>query len=278
MTSTTSTETPKARPQLKQAGKGLLLLAVGLVIFGWLLNTPPGLIGKADAIGYAVCHRIDERSFHIGDRPISLCARCTGMYLGALVGLLYQLRRGRRGGIPPKWMIAVFAFFVLAFGIDGGNSYLKLILGAGPLYEPNNTLRLITGTGMGLTIAAALYPAFQDTIWRRSDPRPALDSWKELAGLLACAALSILLVLSENSLILYPLALASAATVLLILTIVYGMVWMFIFRAENSLDKPIQLLWPLLGGLLLGLLQIGLIDLGRYIITGTWEGFHIFLG
>ena len=40
--------------------KGLVLLAVGLLFVGWLLNTPGGLLGKADAIGYAVCHRIDR--------------------------------------------------------------------------------------------------------------------------------------------------------------------------------------------------------------------------
>jgi hypothetical protein len=38
-------------------GRGLLLIAVGLLLLGWLLNTPPGIFGKADAVGYAVCHR-----------------------------------------------------------------------------------------------------------------------------------------------------------------------------------------------------------------------------
>ncbi|MBN2500453.1 MAG: DUF2085 domain-containing protein [Anaerolineales bacterium] len=278
MEETATNTAPKTHPQLKRAGKGLLIVAVALVLFGWLLNTPPGLLGKADAIGYAVCHQIDVRSFHLGDRPISLCARCTGMYLGALVGLLYQFLRGRRRGTPPIWMMVVFGVFIAAFGVDGTNSYLKLLLGSSPLYEPNNILRLITGTGMGLTISAALYPAYQGTVWRRSSPRPALETWKDLLGLLGLSAIVILLVLSENPLILYPLALLSAGTVLLILTIVYGMLWMFIFRVENTLEKPTQLVWPLLGGLLIGLMQIGLIDLGRYLLTGTWEGFHIFLG
>ncbi|MFC1936831.1 hypothetical protein ACFLYP_04105 [Chloroflexota bacterium] len=52
----------------------LMFTAIGLMLVGWLLNTPTGLLGKADAIGYAVCHQIAHRSFHIGDRPISLCA------------------------------------------------------------------------------------------------------------------------------------------------------------------------------------------------------------
>jgi len=58
----------------------VLLLIIGFVVF-----TPEGLLGKADAIGYAVCHRIDLRSYHIGERPLPLCTRCTGMYLGAML-------------------------------------------------------------------------------------------------------------------------------------------------------------------------------------------------
>ena len=46
-----------------------LVPAAALIAFGvWFAITPPGLIGKADSIGYANCHRIDERSFHIGNR------------------------------------------------------------------------------------------------------------------------------------------------------------------------------------------------------------------
>ena len=35
----------------------LLAMAFGLVVI-WLINTPPGLLGKTDAIAYAICHRI----------------------------------------------------------------------------------------------------------------------------------------------------------------------------------------------------------------------------
>ena len=70
----------------------LVVTAVFLLTLGWLLNTPAGLLGKADAVGYAVCHRIDLRSFNLGERQMPLCARCTGMYLGAVLGL-YDINR-----------------------------------------------------------------------------------------------------------------------------------------------------------------------------------------
>src|SRR5512136_675509 len=105
-------------------GKGLIVLAVGILGFGWLLNTPPGLLGKADAIGYAVCHRIDLRSFHLGERPLPLCARCSGMYLAAMLGLTFQtISAPRRGGMPPRRVRIILGLFVVAFAVDGLNSF-----------------------------------------------------------------------------------------------------------------------------------------------------------
>jgi len=73
-----------------------------LVLLGvWLALTPPGLLGKLDAIGYAVCHRIDARSYHIGERQVPLCVRCTGMYLGAMLSIIFQLVQGRKGNTRP---------------------------------------------------------------------------------------------------------------------------------------------------------------------------------
>ena len=56
----------------------------------WFAIAPPGLLGKADAVGYAICHRIGERSFHIGDRQLPLCARCTGEFFSAAIGVKCQ--------------------------------------------------------------------------------------------------------------------------------------------------------------------------------------------
>jgi uncharacterized membrane protein len=81
---------------------------VGLVFIGWLINTPTGLLGKADAVGYAVCHRIDVRSFHLGERPLPLCARCSGMYLAAVLNIVYQAEVAQRSGMPGRSGMVVF--------------------------------------------------------------------------------------------------------------------------------------------------------------------------
>lgn len=253
----------------------MLYLGALLVVLGWLSFTPQGLLGKADAIGYAVCHRIDLRSFHLGDRQLPLCARCSGMYLGAVLGLVYQfVYARRRSGFPVRSVIAVLAVLLFAFGIDGLNSYLHFFPNAPTLYQPDNLLRLLTGTGMGLVIAAGLYPAFNQTVWQEWDSQPALDSIKSLGVLLVLAAGLDVLILGENPLLLYPLAIISALGVVLILSMVYGMVWLMVLRAENRITRLYQLLPPMVGGLTLAILQIALIDLGRFLLTGTWDGFH----
>ncbi|MFZ6030770.1 MAG: DUF2085 domain-containing protein [Chloroflexota bacterium] len=259
--------------------KGGVILVISLLLIGWLFNTPTGLLGKTDAIGYAVCHRIEARSFQLHGRPLPLCARCTGMYLGAVLGIVFQWAIGRRrSGLPSLPVCIGLSFFVLAFGIDGINSYLhlsmmqELLPGIPRLYEPSNTLRLFTGTGMGLVIAAALTPVFNQTVWAKGNPRPLL-SWQSALALVLLAVCVDLLVLTEHVLVLYPAAIASSFGVLLILTMVYSMVWIMLRRHDNRYDNLRQLALPLWIGFGVALLQIATLDSARYWLTGTWAGF-----
>jgi uncharacterized membrane protein len=156
--------------------KPILIVLMILVLVSWVEITPPGILGKADAVGYAVCHRIPARSFKIGDLPMPLCARCTGMHLGALAGLLYQLRFRKRGGMPTRKIMAALGLFLATFALDGVNSYVQFFPGLPRLYESQNWLRLLTGTGLGIGIAAVLFPVFNQTAWAEYDPKSALDS------------------------------------------------------------------------------------------------------
>jgi uncharacterized membrane protein len=43
---------------------------------------------SAYAIGHAICHQLPLRSFHLWGASLPVCARCTGIYVGAAVAAL----------------------------------------------------------------------------------------------------------------------------------------------------------------------------------------------
>ncbi len=264
----------------------MVVLAALLAVGAWLAISPEGVLGKVDAFGYAVCHRLEERSFLLDDgRQLPLCARCSGMYLGAVLGLAYQAFVSGRSGQLPGWRRAtpLLLFFGL-FAIDGSNSYLYMLKSIYPtglfdqlqnLYTPNNTLRLFTGMGMGLGIGVALYPSFQQTVWQDWQAKPAIATWKQMLTLIGLALVVCFLVLTEWDIVLYPAALISAGGVLAVLSLVYSMVWIMFMRQENAFTHWKQLWLPLLAGMTLALLQILVIDVVRLWFTGTWGGFPL---
>ena len=270
-------------PLLNKLLRWFVPLAALAAFAGWMYIAPPGILGKADAVGYAVCHRISERSFHIGDRQLPLCARCSGTFTAAALGLTYLAFTSRkRSGMPDRKFYIPFALFFLAFAVDGSNSYLYLLkqtrgvlVQVPNLYIPNNTLRLFTGSGMGLTMAAFLFPAFNQTAWRDQDPAPVIGTWKHFLGMIALMLVVDLLILTESPLVLYPIAFISPLGVLLLLTLIFGMVWVMVMRQDNTFTSVKELWLPLLAGFTLTLLMILAIDLFRLQLTGTWGGFPL---
>lgn len=258
-------------------------IAAILAFTVWFTIAPPGLLGKADAVGYAICHRIGERSFHIGDRQLPLCARCTGEFFSAGIALLFfAMVSPKRSGMPNWKLGAPLLLFFIAFGIDGSNSYLYLLKTTAPgafdnipnLYIPNNTLRLFTGSGMGIALASILYPAFNQSVWRDAVREPALD-WKKLVILIGIIVLADFAILTENPVVLYPIAILSVLGVLTLLIMVFSMMWLLIMRQENEFTSLKEMWMPFLAGTTLAFLMITAIDLLRFKLTGTWGGFPL---
>ncbi len=253
----------------------VLLAIVTLVTF--VIATPGGLLSEADMVGYAVCHRIAERSFVIAGQQLPLCARCTGTFIGALVGFFGQavvLRRRRAAEFPAPFVLAVLIGFSLLWATDGLNSYMTLIHGP-HVYEPRNWLRLTTGALQGLTMSALVYPVFNFTLWRNPTSERTIRNLRELGVLILLQVGLIGLVLTEWDFLLYPLALLSAAGVLTLLTCINSMLVLMLIRRENMVNTWRGSIIPLLAGLTLSIIQVGAIDLIRYILTGTLEGFPL---
>ncbi|MCS7179091.1 MAG: DUF2085 domain-containing protein [Anaerolineae bacterium] len=246
-----------------------------LVIGAYGLLTPPGLLTKMDWIGAAVCHRIPSHSFVLAGRPLPLCARCTGTFLGALTALLGQamILRRRGANFPPPVIMAFLLGFILLMGVDGVNSYVDLVRGTPLFYQPRNELRLITGALNGLALGALLWPMVNFSLWRHPRPERTIRDGLDFGILFLMEAGVVALVLVEGSSLLYPLALASALGVLMMLTLPMTILVVILAGWENRYDQWREAKMPLLMGLALAFLLIGLMDLFRYAITGTITGF-----
>lgn len=259
------------------------LLAVAVVLAGaliaalWLLGTPPGLLGKADAVGYAICHRMAARSFHMHERPMALCARCTGAYLGVVAGLAMFAARGRlrAARLPPMRVLAILALAGATYGIDGLNSYLSLFDAYHPVYPPHNTLRLITGLAFGLAMITVVLPVYNALAWRHPAHDAPLRSLRDLGLLYGLGALVALAVLIDQALLLALFSLISAAGVVLMFGVIGSAAFLVAVQRENSAVSWRDLIVPAAVGVVFALAVIGGIDLARYLFTGTWEGFQV---
>jgi len=222
----------------------------------FLIFTSPGFWNKLMAVGSAVCHQDPAHSFFVYGRQMPLCARCTGMYLGALLSLAFHFRQGKLGSLPPRKMLIPLELFFLAFALDGMNS-LAASLGLGwHLYETTNLTRLITGTGAGLVVGAVLAPIFNQTAWASWVKKSALPNGKRLAVLLAAGALVVLAIYAGPQALRYPAAILSVLGVLAVLCLAYTTLALIILRRENQATSWGDLRLPLLVGLLAGSLQV----------------------
>jgi hypothetical protein len=172
--------------------------------------------------------------------------------------------------------------FLAAFAIDGTNSFFYLFKQTAGgaldhipnLYVPNNTLRLLTGSGMGIALASILYPAFNQSAWKEASPERAL-TWKKLGILIVIIFFLDLMILTEHPAILYPTAILSVLGVLALLILVFSMVWVLMMRQENEFTSLREMWMPFLAGITLAFLMISAIDLLRFQLTGTWGAFPL---
>lgn len=110
-------------------------------------------------IGSLVCHQRPERSFQLWGAQMPVCARCTGIYVGAAIAALVWL--ARRG---PWDLLRTYVARDLSRATSGGQARTALMLAATPaavtlVYEwttghvPANWLRALTGLPIGLVVS-----------------------------------------------------------------------------------------------------------------------------
>jgi uncharacterized membrane protein len=118
----------------------------------WLATHGHPIAAYAIYAGFKpACHQIPERSFHIFGAPLAVCARCTGIYAGAVLGLAaVPLLRGLGRPAPRRvW----FALAAVPVTVDFALGWLGVI---------HNTAlsRSLTGALFGAVTAFYLMPGF----------------------------------------------------------------------------------------------------------------------
>ncbi len=83
------------------------------------------------------CHQMPERSFFYKGYQFPVCARCTGLIIGYLLGVLIYFLK------VLNWKISIILCIPLV--LDGGSQYLNWRIS-------NQVLRLITGILCGIGI------------------------------------------------------------------------------------------------------------------------------
>jgi uncharacterized membrane protein len=248
------------------------ILFIGIpaaVISLFVAATPPGLWEKARVIGYALCHQLPDRSFFIHEHQTPLCARCTGMYLGFFIGLVFLIarRRTHAARMPTAAIVSVLIGFITIMGIDGINSTISIIPGAPQLYHTTNVHRLVTGTLFGLAMCMLFFPVFSTAIWRQPSGDRSVKNWRELIVMVLVAFALDAIVLTQADWLFYPITILSIAGPLLLLGFMGAIIVLTMRNLVNSVDRWKQMALPMFAGVALGLVLITIMDVFRASVT-----------
>jgi uncharacterized membrane protein len=125
------------------AGAALWCLMILLPALLTASGGSPGQTGQMIAALFRpLCHRLDERSFHLFGVALAVCSRCSSIYFGFLLGTLaYPLIRDLRAPVVPGRIFLAAAAFPMLVDVASG------MLG---LYEVTNVSRALTGGWFGL--------------------------------------------------------------------------------------------------------------------------------
>lgn len=121
-----------------------------MLLISPLLPVSLGVV--AYAVGGVVCHQISGRSFHVDGRQLAVCARCTGIYLGAAIALVWQAladdaSSGRRHPSTDVGRARLWLF------IGAVPTLGTVMLEAAGLLETSNIERAIAGLPLGASVA-----------------------------------------------------------------------------------------------------------------------------
>ena len=121
------------------------------------------------AIGAVVCHQQPARSFVLAGAQLPVCARCTGIYMGAALAVVGLMLQGPRrmpspfsnDGATRRWRVLLAAAVA--------PSLLSLIYEWTTGVTPLNLTRALAGAPVGIIVAALVWVTLGDSRESRGD-------------------------------------------------------------------------------------------------------------
>ena len=210
---------PAGPPDWLIAGLALTYVVALAALAFW-----PGasLLDRLRTLDGGICAQIPSHTLIIGGQYLPLCSRNTGIYMGFISTFLFLAASGRLRAafLPGKWVAVALGIAVLFMAEDGFNS-LFLDLRLPHLYQPHNLLRLFSGLGTGVAMAAFIVPVANTLLWRVEDERSSFGSLRAWAPLIPVLLLVFLLVGEVQApALLYPIAILSTAGVVIALSLI----------------------------------------------------------
>lgn len=199
-------------------------------------------------IGFAICHQLPERTFHIHDDQMPLCSRCTGIYLGFFITIVFyfftKFIRHKKPVIPPSLPLSIIS---LVFMLSMIFNAISPIFGV----PTNNLARFITGILFGFSIPLFLIPAFNFSSKAKYDDEKIINT-RNYIILLSIICGMIIPVITQNNLILLIFSYISIFGLILFILLVNASLVMIVLDKVKRIKYSPYYYALLLGSTLTG--------------------------
>lgn len=135
----------------------------GILLAPYLESQASAWSGFVYTLYASVCHQVEARSLRCFGQPLAVCARCTGIYVGFLLGLaVYPALRGWQRLALPRGR--VFWLVTAPIGLDTAGNLLGL-------WHTPNAVRLAVGILWGTILPFYFITGLADLIISRQKKR-----------------------------------------------------------------------------------------------------------
>jgi uncharacterized membrane protein len=128
-----------------------------------VLTAPVAALGGAASLltylfGSFICHQRPERSFHLGVAQLPVCARCFGLYAGALMGVmiagLKPCASNAEGSTRWWWnSLSGLRTLLVVTAVPTAVTWTSEMLG---LWAPGNATRFVAALPLGVAVAVTV--------------------------------------------------------------------------------------------------------------------------